>query len=39
MKNLGEAITAIALLGTALSIIITGFVNSGGEFPSQGEEL
>jgi hypothetical protein len=39
MKDIGEAITAIALLGIALSIIITGFVNSGGEFPSQGGEL
>ena len=36
MKNIGEAITAVAVLGIALSIIINGVANSGGKFPLQG---
>jgi hypothetical protein len=36
MKDIGEAITAVALLGIALSLIINGVANSGGKFPSQG---
>jgi hypothetical protein len=38
MKDIGEAITAVALLGIGLSIIINGFVIGGGKLPSQGYE-
>jgi hypothetical protein len=38
MKEIGEAIVAVVLLGIALSTIIAGVVVSGGNFPAQGFE-
>jgi hypothetical protein len=35
MKDIGEAITAVVLLGLGLSAIVRGVVISGGKFPTE----